>query len=112
MPREYNTYLKDILESINRVETYTSNLSFEKFKVDKLIQDAVVRNLEIIGEAANHIPKKISNAVSEVEWKKITGLRNLLIHEYFGIDIDIVWDIVKNKVPDFKKKISKILSEL
>ena len=71
-----------------------------------------MRNLEIIGEVANHIPKKISNTVSEVEWKKITGLRNLLIHEYFGIDIDIVWDIVKNKVPDFKKKISKILSEL
>jgi len=90
MPREYRAYLKDIAEAIDSIETYTANLSFEKFKADKLIQDAVVRNLEIIGEAANHIPKKIINTVPEVEWKKITGLRNLLIHEYFGIDIDIV----------------------
>ena len=90
MKRDVKVYLEDILESISLIERYTKTITREVFNRDIQIQDAVIRRMEIIGEAANHIPKKIINTVPEVEWKKITGLRNLLIHEYFGIDIDIV----------------------
>ena len=112
MPREYRVYLKDISEAIGSIETYTANLSFEKFAKDKLIQDAVVRNLEIIGEASKHIPDRITKMAPEIEWNKITGLRDILAHEYFGVDIDIVWDILKNNIPKLKNSIAEILSKI
>lgn len=112
MPREYKAYLKDILEAIRKIEKYTENISVDGFVKDELIQDGVVRNLEIIGEAIKNIPEDIKIRKSQVEWKKIAGLRDILIHGYFGIDIDIVWDIVKNKIPELKEKILKILSEI
>lgn len=112
MPRECKAYLKDILESIRKIEKYTEELSFDDFTENELIQDGVVRNLEIIGEAVKNIPEKIKNKKSEVEWKKIAGLRDILTHVYFGIDVDIVWDVVKNKMPELKEKIIEILSEI
>ena len=75
-----------------------------------LIQDGVVRNLEIIGEAVKNIPEDIKRNNPDVEWRKIAGLRDILVHAYFGIDVEVVWDIVKNKVPELKEKIEKILS--
>jgi len=111
MPREYKFYLKDILESIYKIEKYTENLSFDDFAKDDLIQDGVARNLEIIGEAVKNIPDDIKRRNSEVEWKKIAGLRDILIHAYFGIDVDIVWDVVKNKIPKLKESIVEILSQ-
>ena len=91
--REYKTYLKDILKAINKIEKYTLNLSFEDFTQNPLIQDGVIRNLEIIGEAIKNIPDDVKKANPEVEWKKIAGLRDILIHAYFGIDVNIIWDI-------------------
>ncbi len=110
MPREYKAYLKDILGAIRKIEKYTENISMEDFAKDELIQDGVVRNLEIIGEAVKNIPEDIKNRKSQVAWKKIAGLRDILIHGYFGIDVDIVWDVVKNKIPELKQKISEIVS--
>jgi len=112
MPREYKAYLKDILEAIHKIERYTENISFEEFVNNELVQDGVVRNLEIIGEAAKNIPGDIKREYPDVEWRKIAGLRDILIHAYFGIDVEIVWDIVKNKVPKLKEKIEEILSKL
>lgn len=112
MPREYKAYLEDILEAIRKIEKYTENISMEDFAKDELIQDGVVRNLEIIGEAVKNIPEDIKNRKSQVAWKKIAGLRDILIHGYFGIDVDIVWDVVKNKIPELKQKISEIVSVL
>lgn len=105
--RDYKLYLEDILQAIKSVDEYTKSLTFVKFKRNKLVIDAVVRNLEIIGEAAKNIPANIKNRFPDIEWKKISGLRNILIHEYFGIDLQILWDIIKNKLPDLKKQISK-----
>ncbi len=112
MPREYKSYLMDIKISIEKIEKYTENLSFEQFTEDGLIQDGVVRNLEIIGEAVKNIPEEIKDSEQDIDWKKIAGLRDILIHAYFGIDVDIVWDIVKNKVPELKNKVLKLLEEL
>ena len=112
MPRECKAYLKDILEAIRKIEKYTEGQSFNDFREDELKQDGVVRNLEIIGEAVKNIPDEIKNKKSEVEWKKVAGLRDILIHAYFGIDVDIVLDIVKNKTPELKEKILEILSEI
>jgi uncharacterized protein with HEPN domain len=112
MPREYKAYLKDILDAIRKIENYTRNISFDDFVVDELIKDGVVRNLEVIGEAVKNIPVDIKDKKPEVEWKKIAGLRDILIHDYFGIDEDIVWDAVKNKLPELEEEINGILSEI
>ncbi|HEC86598.1 MAG TPA: DUF86 domain-containing protein [Thermoplasmatales archaeon] len=112
MPRDYKAYLRDILEAIGRIERYTENMNFEDFSNNELIQDGVIRNLEIIGEAVKNLPDDIKKDYPEVEWRKIAGLRDILIHAYFGVDLEVIWDIVKNKVPELKRMVKKILSNL
>jgi uncharacterized protein with HEPN domain len=90
MPREYKAYLKDILDAMRKIENYTKDIAFDDFVADELIKDGVVRNLEVIGEAVKNIPEDVKDKKPEVEWKKIAGLRDILIHDYFGIDEDIV----------------------
>lgn len=109
MPRDYRAYLRDILEAIRRIEKYTENISFDEFVDNELIQDGVLRNLEVIGEAVKNIPDDIKSDNPNVEWRKIAGLRDILIHAYFGIDVEIIWDIVKNKVPELGRDIKDIL---
>ncbi|MHA1144493.1 MAG: HepT-like ribonuclease domain-containing protein [Candidatus Helarchaeota archaeon] len=105
MPRAYKTYLKDILEAIRKIKKYTNNISYDKFADNELIQDAVTRNLEIIGEAIKFLPENVKRSNPDVEWRKIAGLRDILIHAYFGIDVEIIWDIVENKLLELKEKI-------
>jgi uncharacterized protein with HEPN domain len=110
MSRDYKVYLDDILEAAANIRSYTSGITREAFTQDKKTFDAVVRNLEIIGEAIKNIPDSIRSRYPDIEWKKIAGLRDILIHEYFGVDAEIIWDIVQNKLPDLEKKIRRIVT--
>ena len=103
--RDYALFFEDIIEAIEKIETYTQDLTFERFAVHKLVIDAVLRNLEVIGEAAKNIPKNIREKYPEVEWTEATGFRNVLIHDYFGVDIEAVWDTIKKNIPEFKNHI-------
>lgn len=107
--RTYRFFLEDIVESISKIEAYTKNLSFGKFTKNPKTIDAVVRNLEIIGEAAKHIPTSIRAKHTEIPWKKMIGLRNIITHEYFGIDEKIIWEIMKHNLSNIKRSIIEIL---
>ena len=111
MPRDYKVYLDDIIEAIDRIRDYTTELSFEKFVNDRKTIDAVNRNLAIIGEAANRIPEQIKNKYPNIEWYGIIGLRNILVHDYFKVDLEIIWDIIANKLSQFKKQINEMYQD-
>jgi len=89
--RDYKLYLDDILEAAKRIEKYANGFTLEKMKKDNLVVDGVVRNLEIIGEAAKNIPANIKEKYPDIERKKIAGLRDVLAHEYFGVDLEVLW---------------------
>lgn len=110
--QKYKVYLDDIIESIKRIEKYTKNVSYENFIKNKLLIDGTVRNLEIIGEAVKRIAEDIKKKYPDVEWKKIAGLRDILIHEYSGVNLKIVWDVITNNLPKLKKNIKKIIEDL
>jgi uncharacterized protein with HEPN domain len=100
--------IEDIWEAIEKIERYVSGLEHDAFIRDEKTVDSVVRNLEIIGEAANRIPENIRAQYSDIEWRKIIGLRNRIVHDYFSIDVEIVWEIVQRDLPLFKSKIALI----
>lgn len=109
MSREPRLFLEDILESCAKILRYTEGMDFARFTADEKTRDAVVRNLTVIGEAVKNLPADIRQRYPEVEWRKIAGLRDIVVHEYFGVDADILWDIVKNRIPALLEKIENIL---
>ncbi|AXF57126.1 DUF86 domain-containing protein [Salicibibacter kimchii] len=104
-------YLTHILECITNIESYLPK-GEEDFFRSKLIQDAVIRNLEIIGEATKRVSKDVREQHSHVPWRKMAGIRDVLIHEYFGVDNEIVWNLVENEIPSLKEKITDLLNRL
>ena len=111
MPRDYLHYIQDMLAAIGKIEKYVNDSDFETFCADEQLIDAVIRNLEIIGEAAKNVPSEIREKYPDVEWKKVSGFRDVLAHSYFGVDLEIVWDIVKNKLPALAESLSVILKK-
>lgn len=107
--RNYKMFIEDILESIEKIESYIHGLSYKRFVAKGMVVDAVIRNLEIIGEASRNIPDSIRGNHPEIQWKKMVGLRNIATHAYFGIDLEIIWKIVKENLPETKKEIVELL---
>ncbi len=112
MPRDSKLYLEDMLSSVKRIQTLTSGILYDEFAGDLTTQEAVIRNLEIIGEASRHVPQAVRTSFSAVAWDGMAALRNILIHEYFGIDLEIIWDIITNELPILETQINEIISQL
>jgi uncharacterized protein with HEPN domain len=108
MSRDYRVYLQDILESTAKIQLYVQDITLERLVTDSKTVDAVLRNLEIIGEAAKMVPAEIRDLAPEIDWRKLAGLRDVLIHHYFGIDLQIIWDIVTNSIPELELAIRRI----
>ena len=110
--RDIRLFLLDMLEAIEKIERYIVGLTFEGFEYNEMVVDAVVRNLEIIGEAVGKISSEIKTKYSDVLWQPIKDFRNKIVNEYFGIDYRMVWDIVKNELPILNSQISDIIKDL
>ena len=110
--REYKDYVLDISDSIEKIEKFVEGFTLEDFKKDEKTIYAVIRATEIIGEAVNRIPVNIKRKHREVPWKNMAGMRNKLIHEYFGVNMDVVWKTIKEDIPNLKSQMSVILDEL
>jgi uncharacterized protein with HEPN domain len=111
MPRDFRVSLQDMLEAIDNVTQFVGAMTKEAFQADKKTLHAVVRNLEVIGEAVKSVPQEMRDRDPQIPWQRIAGLRDILIHQYFGIDIDIVWDIVENKLPELRKRLQALLAQ-
>lgn len=110
--RNSRLLLQDLLLSIEKITEYTSGLSFDKFLEDSKTSDAVIRNFEIIGEAANRLPDEMKENFPEIDWYRIRGFRNRIVHDYMGIDYQMVWLIKENYLPKLKTQIQNILDSL
>lgn len=104
--------LLHILESIEEIEKYTAGENLENFMQNSMMKFASVKQIEIIGEAANHITEETKNKFSEIQWRQITGLRHVLVHEYFGIDSNLIWQIIIEDIPALKMNIQEVLSSM
>jgi uncharacterized protein with HEPN domain len=111
MPKDDLIYIEHIRDSINRILEYSANLQLDDFLGQTLIQDAVIRNLEIIGEATKQLSGEFKDKYPDIEWRKIAGMRDKLIHDYIGVDIWAVWAVVEKVLPEFRLKIENILKE-
>ncbi|MEO8325344.1 MAG: DUF86 domain-containing protein [Nitrospirota bacterium] len=109
--KEDRVYLLHIRDALANIQEYTSS-GQEFFFTDKKTQDAVVRNLEIIGEAAKHLSDSLTTSHPSIPWKQIAGMRDKLIHEYFGVDLNLVWDVVATGLPELDRTIAEILKTL
>jgi uncharacterized protein with HEPN domain len=112
MPRDSRVYLEDILDAIGAIREYTAHHSHDQFRGDRKTVDAVLRNLEVLGEAVKQLPADVREASPEIEWQKIAGFRDVLIHGYFGVDLDIVWDVVRHKLPTLERQVEALIDRL
>jgi|SRR3989344_6139771 len=110
--KEIRVYLDDILDSIEKIEEYTRGVNFKKFDSNTELQDAVVRRLEIIGEAVKNLPTETKNKYREIPWRQIAGMRDILIHEYAGVSIKRVWKVIADDLSPLNKIALKILENL
>ena len=110
MKKDPKVFLAHILDSIHLIEEYSKNLTQAKFHKNRPLQDAIIRRLEIIGEAVKNLPNPFKTKYPDIPWKQIAGMRDILIHEYFDVDLALTWKVVKQELPLIKKKLSAIVS--
>ncbi|OGK52773.1 hypothetical protein A2966_04670 [Candidatus Roizmanbacteria bacterium RIFCSPLOWO2_01_FULL_41_22] len=108
MRKDPHVFIEHIKDSIRKLEEYTNGISKEDFLINQQLQDAVIRRLEVIGEAVRNLSDEFRVQVPDIEWKKIAGMRDFLIHEYFGVDLDLVWEVIEKDIPGLKKELRKI----
>jgi uncharacterized protein with HEPN domain len=109
--KDDSIFLRHILDSINQIGEYVNGLGFEDFVMHKLVQDGVIRQLEIIGEATKRLSPELREKHSHIPWEDIAGMRDKLIHHYFGVDLEAVWDTIEKDLPVLKKEVRKILGD-
>jgi uncharacterized protein with HEPN domain len=107
--RDWKFRIQDILGSIEKIERYVDGINMTQFKKNELVIDAVVRNLEIIGETSKNVPLAIRNSYPGIPWEQMNGIRNILIHEYFGVDIKIVWHTAKIYLSPLRKQLEDLV---
>lgn len=105
-------YLRHIMDEMLFLEKYSNNVSFDELKIDEVLKRSFLRSIEIIGEASKNIPSSFKDGHPEISWKDMAGMRDRLIHAYFSVDWDIVWDVVKKEIPKNKDLIQKLIDEL
>jgi len=110
--RDYRDYLQDILDSINDVASFIGGMGFEEFKRDRKTVNAVVRSIEVIGEASKRIPRGLKAKYKGVPWREMAGMRDKLIHEYFGVDVEILWKTAKDDIPPLKNVVQDMMKSL
>jgi uncharacterized protein with HEPN domain len=112
MKKDPSIFIAHILECIQLIEEYTEAITIDEFLQSKQKQDAIIRRIEIMGEAIKNIPVEIKDKYSDIPWKKIAGMRDILIHFYFGVDLKLTWDAAKTEIPKLKEKIMKIKKDI
>ncbi|HLC63277.1 MAG TPA: DUF86 domain-containing protein [Candidatus Nanoarchaeia archaeon] len=112
MKRDNKLFVKDIIDAMESIERFVGNKTLDKLKKDEKTSSAVIRKFEIIGEAAKYMPKEIKYQHKDIPWKSMMGMRDRLIHAYFGIDYTLVWSAIKTEIPKLKPQLEKMLSQL
>jgi uncharacterized protein with HEPN domain len=110
--RDHSLYLSDILKAFKAIESFVEGQSFEDFKKDDKTSSAVIRKFEIIGEAAKQVPENVKQEYPSVPWKEMAGMRDKLIHFYFGVNYELLWQTIRNRIPEIKPVIRQILQDL
>ncbi len=111
MSKDYRILIQDMLFSIENIESFVKKISKAEFEENLMVQDAVIRRFAVIGEAANKMPHEVRDKYNTVHWREIVTMRNFLLHEYFNIDLSIVWDTIKLDLPKLRVELSKILKD-
>jgi uncharacterized protein with HEPN domain len=112
MKKNIRIFLEHILESINLIEEYVKDKNKSDFLKSKQLQDSIVRRIEIIGEAVKNIPDDFKENNNKIPWKKISGMRDILIHQYFALDLNLTWEVIKKEIPKLKKQLISIINEM